>query len=75
MLTFAHSPPQRTAQFRRPGWLAGYQSRSRPESIYDELCLTAGCRLPEHAVGIVDHEQRSTGRAADCVGAEPLHGR
>ncbi len=35
----------------------------------------SGDRLPDDAVGVFDHEQCSAGRAIDCAGAEPLHGR
>src|SRR5438445_346173 len=35
----------------------------------------SGDRLPDDAVGVFDHKQRSAGRAVDCAGAEPLHRR
>jgi hypothetical protein len=33
----------------------------------------SGDRLPDDALGVFDHDQRSAGRAIDCARAEALH--
>jgi len=49
-----------------PAVLVGHRGRFRRAS---------GDRLADDAVGVFGHEQRSAGRAIDCAGAEPFHGR